>query len=449
MTRGRSHWRHLAVVVGVFISTFISLPASAQTPPSEPLSNQVTDGMDPQDVLTMLDEPGRTQLPITGRRFRIDYQVEQITLVFFREPGSSPVILIQPDGSKWYAARHPPENVTWHSQAEFDMITIDRPTPGPWQVAGRVLPDSSAMVVTEVTFHPEPLPSPLYRGELLKVEGTLTNGGKPIETPSFRDVISLEVIFISSNNPKYDNFGVDPVRAGEFRDDGRDLDEAPGDGRFTGSFRLNVRAGEYRPTYRVATPLLQRSLQQEPVVVENYPVTVEVRQAVYAEDDHQLLFSVNAEQLQLDTVIINGSTLFPNADIQSWTLDTSGEPPYVLSFPNYAYGRYVTTIDFFGTDIHGREIRGSLVPVEFVANEPPPPPPTEAELAEQKRQLEAAQAAEAQRLQEEEEAAALFRLVLIVVINLAVVGLAIGVFWWLKRRQRKSQQQAVSTHDDE
>jgi len=402
--------------------------AGASNPPEQ----------DPEAVLTQLDEPGKTQLPILGRRFRIDYQIDQITLVFFRERGSAPVILIQPDGSKWYATKHPPENVTWHSQAEFDMITIDRPQPGPWQVSGRVLPESSAMVVSDVKFHPEPLQSPLYVDETVKVTGTLTNAGRPIKTPNFRDVITLDVIFISSNNPDYDNFGVDPERVGEFRDDGRDHDEAPGDGTFTGSFRLDVRAGEYRPTYRVSTPLLQRSEQQALVVVEPLPVRFEVEQAKTVDEDHQLLIHVDEARIEPSTLVVNGKTLFPNADVEDWSLNTAGqEQPYKVALPNFAFGRYVVEVDVFATDQHGREFKAQPEAIEFIANEPPPPEPTAAEKAEQERLLEEARAAELEREKEQQQQQLMWRLIIIVVINLLIIALAIGAWWWLRRRKQK------------
>lgn len=422
---------------GLILFSCMSL-ASTQAMAQE-TSNTEPPEQNPESVLTQLDEPGKTQLPILGRRFRIDYQIDQITLVFFREPGSAPVILIQPDGSKWYATKHPPENVTWHSQAEFDMITIDKPQPGPWQVSGRVLPESSAMVVSDVKFHPEPLQSPLYVDETVKVSGTLTNAGRPIETPNFRDVITLDVIFISSNNPDYDNFGVDPKRVGEFRDDGRDHDEAPGDGTFTGSFRLDVRAGEYRPTYRVSTPLLQRSEQQALVVVEPLPVQFEVAQAKTVDDDHQLLIHVDEERIEAATLVVNGKTLFPNADVEDWSLNTAGqEQPYQVPLPNYAFGRYVVELDVFATDIHGREFKAQPEAIEFIANEPPPPEPTAEEQAEQARLLAEAREAEAAREKEQQKQQLVWRLIIIIVINVVIIGAAIGAWWWLRRRKQKA-----------
>jgi len=43
------------------------------------------------------------EVPLLDNRFRIDHKVEKITLLFFRKPGSPAVILVKPDGSKYYS----------------------------------------------------------------------------------------------------------------------------------------------------------------------------------------------------------------------------------------------------------------------------------------------------------------------------------------------------------
>ena len=67
---------------------------------------------EPPAKLDVINDPMANRLPIEGQRFRIDDKIKQITLLFFRERGSAPLILIKPDGSKWYETRHPIEQVT-------------------------------------------------------------------------------------------------------------------------------------------------------------------------------------------------------------------------------------------------------------------------------------------------------------------------------------------------
>ena len=78
------------------------------------------------------------EIPLLDNRFRIDHKVEKITLLFFRKPGSPAVILVKPDGSKYYAHHAmKDEQLEWFDESSYDLITIENPTPGPWQVIGR------------------------------------------------------------------------------------------------------------------------------------------------------------------------------------------------------------------------------------------------------------------------------------------------------------------------
>ncbi len=54
-------------------------------------------------------------------RFRVDHMVSSMTLMIQREYGSAPVVIVLPDGSKWYANRHP-ETVKWVDGMTGDIM---------------------------------------------------------------------------------------------------------------------------------------------------------------------------------------------------------------------------------------------------------------------------------------------------------------------------------------
>ncbi len=98
----------------------------------------------------------------------------------------------------------------------YDLIKIKKPTPGPWQAIGQILPESKIMVLTDIELNVDPLPDHLMAGETIKVTATLTNGGKPIVAKDFRDLLRLDVLFISSNNAEYENFGAGVIELTTF-----------------------------------------------------------------------------------------------------------------------------------------------------------------------------------------------------------------------------------------
>ena len=135
----------------ILLSLFIHLTAGAQSLEDErDAARQLADSavQNPQSnnqnvdtsPLTDLGDNYTNSIKLLQNRFRVDYNVEEITMVFFREYGSAPVVLVRPDGSKLFQGRVDEEKVEWFDADTFDMITIKNPVPGPWQAVGQVLP---------------------------------------------------------------------------------------------------------------------------------------------------------------------------------------------------------------------------------------------------------------------------------------------------------------------
>ena len=183
-------------------STVFSQDTSLPAPSSQ--DTQVDTAPSP---ITDLGDEYENSIKLLQNRFRIDYNVKEVSMIFFREYGSAPVVLVRPDGSKLFQGRVDETNVKWFDADTFDMITIENPMPGPWQAVGQVNPASRVMVISDIKLHATSLPSILFSGEILKSTAYLTNGGEKIDNQQFRDVVELSIEFVSANDPNYDNFG--------------------------------------------------------------------------------------------------------------------------------------------------------------------------------------------------------------------------------------------------
>ena len=188
----------------LLLFTLIQTAAVAQSQFEErDIARQVTDSavtsadeqkeVSSPSPLSRLGDEYTNSIELLRNRFRIDYNVDEVTMVFFREYGSAPVVLVRPDGSKIFQGRLDEEKIKWFDADTFDMITIKNPVPGPWQAVGQVLPESRIMVLSDVQLHAEPLPNLVFAGEILKSTAYLTNDGKPIENKQFRDVVVLDI----------------------------------------------------------------------------------------------------------------------------------------------------------------------------------------------------------------------------------------------------------------
>lgn len=366
----------------MFVFTLIHASAYAQSQSEEQdIARQAADSAlqtaDNQQAstspspLSSLGDEYTNSIELLRNRFRVDYNVEEVTMIFFREYGSAPVVLVRPDGSKIFQGRLDEEKVTWFDADTFDMITIKNPVPGPWQAVGQVLPESRIMVLSDIQLHAEPLPALVFAGEILKSTAYLTNDGKPIENKQFRDVVDLDIELISTNNPNYNNFGAGTEDIATFEDNGRGMDERPGDGVFTGQFNLKVPSGEWKPVFRVTTPMYTREQVGEPIILHENPVNIDVV-IDDGEGYHKVIIDVDRDLVDIESLLIDGKVRFPNSDIQNFSLTEGGMEAREHSVVSYEEGTFRVKLTAYGTTVDGRDFILDVPEYSFVARTPEP-----------------------------------------------------------------------------
>lgn len=303
------------------------------------------------------------QIPYFDNRFRLDASLEEITLIFYRKRGSTPIILIRPDGSKIRVNNFEPGRIQWFDDSTFDMIKIKNPMPGPWQAVGDILPHSQILIVSDVKIAVEPLPAIVFTGETLKVEGKLFNGEDAVESRNFKYVVDLDVNFYSTNNSLYENFGANAIKVTSFRDDGRNLDEYANDNVFTGEFILNFAAGEWQPVYLVKLPMETRELRQSPILLHKTPITISVVTSSTLEKPHEVTLSIDPSFVDPDSLIFQGKFTFPDKQIEPFSIMEESGTSRTVMITNTESGLYRVNVSAFGKTITGREFR--LVVPEF------------------------------------------------------------------------------------
>lgn len=307
------------------------------------------------------------QIPYFDNRFSIDAALDEITLLFYRSRGSRPIILVRPDGSKLRVNDFDQDQVQWHDDSTFDLIKIKKPMPGPWQAIGDILPTSQIMVMSDVRIEVDPLPEVVLSGETLKMVGKLFNGDEPINTPHFRNVVTLDVHFYSTNNAAYDNFGADALKLTSFRDDGHDLDEYAGDGLYTGEFRLDFAAGEWQPVFLIKLPMASRESRQKPILLHKSPINISVETSENEVNPHRMTLSINPAYVDPNSLVFQGKITFPDKEVEPFSImdDQQGDTR-LKDIRNTEPGIYRVNINAFGKTVSGREFR--LTVPEFAFN---------------------------------------------------------------------------------
>ncbi|MBT0045451.1 TIGR03503 family protein [Vibrio alginolyticus] len=231
-------------------------------------------------------------MSLLDNRFRVDPTIEQITFLVYREQSSQPVVLVRPDGKKYYAWGSY-DNVRWYQEASLDIISVDNPMPGPWQAVGKVTPKNNIRLISHLKLSTDRFPNRLYNGEALKFTARLTSDGKPLVLRDFLDRVNLRVTFtkfVENEDELIKEARPVPMVVGEFSDDGRGLDEKAGDGVFTVQLPIDVEPGKYRARITSGNGVFLRAQEQVILVYPN-PISRTFIQARNSDKPHQLVVS--------------------------------------------------------------------------------------------------------------------------------------------------------------
>ncbi|EGQ7674668.1 TIGR03503 family protein [Vibrio parahaemolyticus] len=382
-------------------------------------------------------------MSLLDNRFRVDPTIEQITFLVYREQSSQPVVLVRPDGKKYYAWGSY-DNVRWYQELSLDIISVDNPMPGPWQAVGKVTPKNNIRLISHLKLSTDVFPNRLYNGEALKFTARLTSDDKPLVLRDFLDRVNLRVTFtkfVENEDELIKEARPVPMVIGEFSDDGRGLDEQAGDGVFTVQLPIEVEPGKYRARITSGNGVFLRAQEQVILVYPN-PVSRTFIQSRSPEKPHQLVVSGEQGMIAPGSIAVNVEQNAPDGfitysqgqvsqDGMKTTLNLDNDPEL---------GKYSWRGEIFATDFATQ--RALVFPIQeqtfSVVDEVDLEAARiakEAELAEQRRiEME-------KRIIAEREAERKRSMIIIAVGN--VVMLLIAIVAWIVWRKLKAKRQAM------
>ncbi|HCH2129168.1 TIGR03503 family protein [Vibrio parahaemolyticus] len=382
-------------------------------------------------------------MSLLDNRFRVDPTIEQITFLVYREQSSQPVVLVRPDGKKYYAWGSY-DNVRWYQEPSLDIISVDNPMPGPWQAVGKVTPKNNIRLISHLKLSTDVFPNRLYNGEALKFTARLTSDDKPLVLRDFLDRVNLRVTFtkfVENEDELIKEARPVPMIIGEFSDDGRGLDEQAGDGVFTVQLPIEVEPGKYRARITSGNGVFLRAQEQVILVYPN-PVSRAFIQSRSPEKPHQLVVSGEQGMIAPGSIAVNVEQNAPDGfitysqgqvsqDGMKTTLNLDNDPEL---------GKYSWRGEIFATDFATQ--RALVFPIQeqtfSVVDEVDLEAARiakEAELAEQRRiEME-------KRIIAEREAERKRSMIIIAVGN--VVMLLIAIVAWIVWRKLKAKRQAM------
>ncbi|MCL9782146.1 TIGR03503 family protein [Vibrio sp. S4M6] len=295
-----------------------------------------------------------SSISLLDNRFRIDPTVEQVTFVIYRAKPSEPVVLVRPDGTKYFAWDKP-DKVQWYQEPSMDIIMIDHPMPGPWQAIGKVTPKNNIKLFSHLELSTDKLPQRLYHGEKIKFTAQLTSDNKPLVLRDFLDRLELKVTFtkyVQNESELSEEARPIPEVIGEFADDGKELDEYPGDGIFTVTLPIKPQPGKYKVRITSGNGVFLRAREQE-VLVYPEPFHVTFIQAREEGVDHQVIVSGEEGAIRPGSIAAHINRLDPgDKEVMVEGYAKKGSMKLELNLPNTGdLGNYTWFGRVFATEV--------------------------------------------------------------------------------------------------
>ncbi|MFA0195956.1 TIGR03503 family protein [Vibrio artabrorum] len=381
-------------------------------------------------------------MSLLDNRFRVDPSIDQVTFVIYRTDNSKPVVLVRPDGKKYYSSRNA-DNVRWYQESSMDIISIDKPMPGPWQAVGEVSPKNHIKLLSHLVLDADEFPNKLYQTEQIKFTARLTSDGKPLVLRDFLDRVKLKVTFtkfVENEASLVKEARPVPVVLGDFADDGAGFDEQAGDGVFTVSLPIDVEPGKYRVRITSGNGVFLRAQEQQ-VLVYPTPITATFVQSRKAGTPHTIVVSGEHGMIAPNSLAVHVEHQAPDEYVtyiqgqpEDDALQVSLVAPYTGELGDYNWSAMV-----YATDASSQR------PLIFPITEQSYSVVEDLDLAESRRLQEEALAEQKRiaaelRILQEREHERLRSIIIIVVGN--VTAIVLGLLIWFVIRKVKAKKQA-------
>jgi uncharacterized protein (TIGR03503 family) len=188
-------------------------------------------------------------VPLTQRGFRIDDGVEEATFYLNSEDVEGEIALKGPDGKVVRAGEQAP-GIRWFSSSNFEVITIERPERGNWEILGVPSRESFATVLTSLKLLSD-WPSSVIAGDEVLLQARLQEDDKPVVLPEMSEVLQLGFQILPTDKV------AEPIMRLGLVDDGSLGDLKAGDGIFSRTVVIEE-PGEYRLDIAANGPTFQR-----------------------------------------------------------------------------------------------------------------------------------------------------------------------------------------------
>jgi len=282
----------------------------------------------------------RDTVPLLDNNFKIDDSVSEMTLLVFRRENSKPTALILPDQSQ-ITYENRTNSVRWHNDLNYDLITIEQPLSGQWQIDADVDPDNRVMVVTDLKLQTTDLPNNILIGETFDLDASLTEKGEVIIRQDFLSLVDAQL--------KEESELADAIE--------KSLNDEQRDGVYQSHIGNTFQVGRNDVVVTMTSDTFERQRRQSINVVAT-PFTIELEQLL-DRDTRTHRLSMNPDTSLIKVSPLNIAALLTAEDGSEWSYEVmeNNEGVWQLTLADLQAGEeYSLAIQIRGETLKGRDL---------------------------------------------------------------------------------------------
>lgn len=294
-------------------------------------------------------------LPLVDNQVMVDSNIKEMTMLIFNRGDKSPPLITTPAGAV-FGRSSVPASVNWHHETRYDLITINQPAAGSWQIDAEVDPDNRVMVVTDLKMVSTSLPGNLYLDEPQPYFVTLTNEGEVITKPSLLRFVSIALQ--QTHNDKQMLY--------KLYDDGNPPDRKASDGTYSTHLSWGFSEGGHELVVQVDGTTFKREKRQR-VNVYAAPVITTIKSAMVNGAKIDTLYVIpHADMINPDSISLRATITDNHGKTHQRIVPHNRHNEWKLALSDFPSDRtHSLTIEIEGLRPNGRPVKSQIGPIAF------------------------------------------------------------------------------------
>jgi len=316
---------------------------------------ETTEDLDKAFMRILNTASPRDELPLIDNKVKVDESIKEITFLIFRKNKSSNTVIISPSGTK-YDNKKDSDDIIWHSENRYDLVTINTPEKGTWHIDASVDPDNRVIVVTDLRLIINDIPDTILSGDIIPLYAYLESEQEIIKRQNFLHFVRMRAKYSTeTENKQYST---------KLKDNGKNIDDHKKDGIYSAEIKKTSAIGKYTFELFVnGTTFKRKSTQQINIV--KYPAIIDINKTL----NNNISISILPYQTLVDTETLEITAMhsLPDGDSEQYSVKKHSPSEWKAIIPTKDItGNHTVIIQLSGKNQKGEEINVKTEPDNII-----------------------------------------------------------------------------------